>query len=214
MTIKHIPPKLGTEEFHCPHCRVYSLQTWGNTLTDNERIGGGYSIIKGAANAFCDHCKQYTLWVNDLMVYPDSSNVPEPNEDMNEDIKKDYLEAASILEKSPRGAAALLRLILQKLCIQLGESGNLNKDIKNLVGKGLSVKIQQSLDILRVIGDNAVHPGKIDIDDDKETAMALFDLVNLIAESMISEPKRIEIMYEKLPKETKKKIEKRDKNGN
>ncbi len=146
------------------------------------------------------------------MVYPDLNNISEPNEDLNEEIKKGYLEAASILEKSPRGAAALLRLALQNLCLQLGEKGNdLNDDIANLVKKGLSVKIQQSLDILRVIGNNAVHPGTISIKDNKEIALALFELINLIAESMVSEPKRIESLYKKLPQSSIKQITERDK---
>lgn len=212
MADKHIPPKLNEKKFHCPHCGVYALQLWGDTLTDNHRRGGGFEVISGVRNAFCDHCEKYSIWVNGIMVCPDLNNIAEPNEDITEEIKKDYLEAASIIERSPRGAAALLRLALQKLCIQLGEKGdNLNDDIANLVKKGLSTKVQQSLDILRVIGNNAVHPGKIDIKDNKEIAIALFELINFIAESMISEPKRIEGVYKRLPKDSLKQIKERDK---
>ena len=74
------------------------------------------------------------------MVYPDFSGIELPNVDFNEDIKADYSEAASILQKSPRGSASLLRLAIQKLCKQLGESGkDINTDIGSLVKKGLPV---------------------------------------------------------------------------
>ena len=144
------------------------------------------------------------------MIYPDTTLVREPNEDLNDEVKEDYLEAASILEKSPRGSSALLRLALQKLCIQLGKDGDLNKNIKELVSGGLSVTIQQALDVLRVIGNNSVHPGKIDMKDDKDTARALFELINHIAEITISEPKKVQALYDSLPEEARKQIEERD----
>ena len=36
------------------------------------------------------------------LIYPDKASVEPPNEDLSEDIKKLYDEAASILNKSPR----------------------------------------------------------------------------------------------------------------
>lgn len=137
---------------------------------------------------------------------------PLPNSDLREDIKVDYLEARSIVNKSPRGAAALLRLCIQKLCEQLGESGkDINTDIGNLVQKGLHSTIQKSLDIVRVIGNDAVHPGQIDLKDDIDTANKLFELVNLIAQVMITEPKAIDELYTALPESKRKAIEERDK---
>ncbi|MXZ48450.1 MAG: DUF4145 domain-containing protein, partial [Candidatus Dadabacteria bacterium] len=110
---------------------------------------------------------------------------------------------------SPRAACALLRLAIEMLLKQLGGTGNLNENIKNLVEKGLNPKIQQSLDIVRVTGNNAIHPGKID---SSETAnvRVLFDLVNVIAESLITQPNRIQEIYSSLPEGSKEAIEKRD----
>lgn len=148
------------------------------------------------------------------MIHPDFAGVDPPNDDLSEAIKEDYNEAASILQKSPRGAAALLRLAVQKLCMQLGEEGkDINKDIANLVKKGLSATIQQALDALRVIGNESVHPGQIDLRDDPATAQALFRLLNKIAETMISEPKQIQEIYDKIPESKKKAIESRDKDA-
>ena len=62
----------------------------------------------------------------------------------------------------------------------------------NLVKKRLSLKVQQSLDIVRVIGNKAVHPGEIDFKDNAEIANKLFHLVNIIANEMITQPKDID----------------------
>lgn len=123
------------------------------------------------------------------MVFPLVVLAPAPNPDLPNEIAVDFEEARNVAPRSSRAAAALLRLCVQKLCIHLGEPGdNINSDIANLVGKGLPAKIQQALDIVRVIGNNAVHPGQIDLRDDSETAYQLFNLVNLIADVMITQP--------------------------
>ncbi len=70
--------------------------------------------------------------------------------------------------------------------------------------------VQQSLDIVRVIGNEAVHPGVIDLKDGRDTALSLFDLVNAIADQMISHPKHVKSMYEKLPENKRQAIEARD----
>jgi len=97
------------------------------------------------------------------------------------------------------------------LCKDLGEKGkNINDDISNLAKKGLPIKIQKSLDIVRVIGNNAVHPGLIDIKDDQETANKLFHLINLIVDVMVSQPKEIDKIYDNLPEKDKEAINKRN----
>lgn len=173
---------------------------------------GGWIRQKDMIVGLCDHCSKITIWLNDEMLFPSKPSVPTSNEDLEEDIKKDYNEAAEIVEKSPKSAAALLRLAIQKLCKQLGEKGeNINNDIGELVKKGLPAKIQKSLDIVRVVGNESVHPGQINLDDNKETAYKLFDLINLIANTMITQPKEIDNLYNNLPTEKLKSITERDK---
>lgn len=160
----------------------------------------------------CFTCKKFSVWVHDSLLFPKKSYVVPPNPDLPDDIRRDYEEAGAILDISPRGSAALLRLAIQKLCIHLGESGkNINDDIASLVKRGLDKRVQQALDVVRVIGNNAVHPGHMDITDDKDIARTLFGLVNLIAEKMISEPKHVQSLFDSLPEGTRKQIEKRDK---
>jgi hypothetical protein len=179
-------------------------------------LNGGYrSDVSQTDFCFCSHCDRYSIWYAETMIYPDFAGIDPPNVDLDEVIIADYNEAASILQKSPRGAAALLRLALQKLCRQLGEPGkDINTDIASLVKKGLSSTIQQALDALRVIGNESVHPGQIDLRDDPATAQALFRLLNKIAETMVTEPRQIQEIYDKIPDDKKKAIEDRDKSEN
>ena len=203
-------PEPNVKSFTCPHCGVLAMQNWSNLMTNFDGRGG-WTSQKNMAVGLCDHCSKITLWLGKGMLFPSKPIVPIPNDDLSSDIKKDYNEAAEIVEKSPKAAAALLRLAIQKLCQQLGENGeNINNDIGELVKKGMPVKIQKSLDIVRVIGNESVHPGQINLDDNKETAYKLFDLINLISNTMITQPKEIDNLYDTLPKEKLDGIAKRD----
>ena len=169
-------------------------------------------IPKSLSIAICQSCGEYSLWVNEDIIYPRKISIEPPNEDLNEEIKSIYNEAARIFMDSPRGATALLRLALQLLLKQLGKEGkNINNDIKELVQEGLSPKIQKALDLLRVVGNNAVHPGQINLDDNRDVAIKLFKILNIIANEMITKPKEIETLYEEvIPEETKEHINTRD----
>ncbi|HCE58916.1 MAG TPA: hypothetical protein DER09_14065 [Prolixibacteraceae bacterium] len=217
---KHVAPVVREASFHCPQCGVLAEQTWSGTinchysgLLPNGQKGGTHFTLQNTWIAKCSHCKNISLWINDKMVYPLTGNVEMANPDLPENIKKDYNEAKDIVNISPRGAAALLRLAIQKLCIHLGENGkNINDDIASLVKKGLPKTMQQALDSVRVIGNNAVHPGTIDLNDKIEIAYALFGFVNVICEVLISQPKKIQEFYEKnIPEGARNGIEKRDK---
>jgi hypothetical protein len=66
------------------------------------------------------------------------------------------------------------------------------------------------LDIVRVIGNESVHPGTIDLRDEPETAVQLAGLVNFIAEAMITQPKEIDKLYDSLPESKREAIDRRD----
>lgn len=205
----YIIPQVFADSFSCPHCRAIAKQDWWYRGFNNSQNPG--SKDNQIRVGTCHHCEKNTLWIADKMFYPDSGHAPLPNLEMPESVKKLYLEAASIHTKSPRGAAALLRLSIQILCKELGESGaDINKDIGNLVKKGLPELVQQSLDVVRVTGNDAVHPGQIDTDD-PETVKKLFELVNVIIEYMIALPKKVSGIYQTLPPEKIKGINDRDK---
>ena len=150
------------------------------------------------------------------IIYPSKhTQLPSVNEDLPDDIKKDYEEAANIFDQSPRGACALLRLIIQKICILVGEKGKyIDEDIGSLVKKHkITSDTQQAMDSVRVIGNMAVHPGEMNSKDDTETAKKIFILVNDISEDLISKPKRAREVFNKLPETKKNAINIRDSKG-
>ena len=207
--MKYIRPEVFLKSFTCPHCAAIAQQTWWSRGFDSNNYTDKYTneIRVGT----CQHCQESTLWVREDMVYPNNGNAPSPNEDMPLSVKQFYLEAASIYQKSPRGSAALLRLGIQLLCKELGESGtNINNDIKHLVAKGLPSIVQKSLDIVRVTGNEAVHPGQIDTDDPNIVA-SLFELTNIVVQYMITLPKQVGSIYESLPTDKVEAIANRDK---
>ena len=210
MKEKYVVPAFKFNAFHCPHCEVYSHQKWFD-MAYGKRTDYTKLYFENFCVSFCAQCHGYTLWLNDKMLYPVSSNAPLPAEDMPKDVKEDFIEARNIVNASPRSAAALLRLSLQKLMIHLGEKGkNINEDVANLVKKGLPQKIQKTLDIIRVFGNNAIHPGEIDLKDDTKTAIILFELLNMIIDIMINQPRMVDKIYKKIPDSTKEAIKKRD----
>ncbi len=173
---------------------------------------GSSDTLQNLFMSQCHGCEDYTIWKRNSIIFPNERYPVEPNDDMPEDIKQDFEEARLILQASPRGAAALLRLCIQKLCNHLlGKALDINTAIAELVKQGLRVDIQQALDSVRVIGNESVHPGQIDLRDEPQIAAGIFDLVNIIVEERISQPKKIAEIYSKLPTPKVAAIQQRDK---
>ena len=221
MSKQYTKPKVDSAAFNCPFCYVYANFHW-SWINVSIPTGGATSIDRKAAQ--CQHCKKWSLWASEVvgkgsngaisiwrMVYPEELIAPLPSQDMPAICKSDYLEARQVLAYSPRSSAALLRLCIQKLCKEFGEDGkNINGDIASLVKKGLDPRIQKALDIVRVTGNNAVHPGEMNLNDNPEIAEKLFKLTNMIVEEMITKPNELDSLYGELPDKARVAIEKRD----
>jgi Domain of unknown function (DUF4145) len=207
-------PEANKRAFYCPYadCGVFSKQVWYPSSV-SKIVNGALTQdrVEHIVLVQCDHCHKYSVWYDGKLVHPLPMNAPNPHEDMPSAVKLDYEEARSVFAGSPRSSAALLRLVIQKLCPELGLPGkNLNSDIGALVARGLPAQVQQSLDIVRVVGNNQVHPGVLDVRDDAPLAMTLFELVNIIVENQIAVPKQVAALYAKLPEAQRKQIEERD----
>lgn len=217
MQKNYVSPNYMKDSFTCPHCGTLSLINYikvnyfngiYQTTSNKKDVGGTNWILIGT----CQNCRKEIIWIDDEYVYPDII-AEEANADMPDSVKLLYDEAGLIYNKSPRAACALLRLAIDRLCNELGETDrDINKNIGALVRKGLPQTVQQALDVVRVIGNKAVHPGQIAFDvDDKNTATMLMRLLNIIVERMITEPKEIDSLYQGLPESVRNAIENRDK---
>ncbi len=223
----YINPEFKLDAFHCPLCGTYAHMQWDGLEVQDIR-GTDYH------EAMCSRCNKPSLWRVtktqgigignaktgrfDLiakaaeLVYPDNGVAPLPVEDMPNDVKAEYIEAARIFSRSPRGAAALLRLGLQKLCKHLGQDGkHIDTDIRGLASQNvvppLVVKVA---DTVRITGNNAIHPGEMSDDDFDQVASKMFDLLNFIVKKGISEPKELEALYTLTPENPRKDAEGRD----
>lgn len=222
----YVAPGFRKDAFNCPLCEAYAHMKWKCLLKDCNT----YSFIYTAE---CARCHRKSYWLNEeksifadikrnqklpqeivagKMIFPALSNAPLPHQSIPENCRKDFIEAREIFNISPRASAALLRLSLQKLCQHLGYSGkNINEDVTAMVHNGLPVEVQQMMDYVRVTGNNAVHPGELDINDTPELTLAMFEFINEIVDTMIAKPEKIKAMYEKLPESIRKNIDNRDK---
>lgn len=210
---RYQPPEYRLRSFHCPHCGVFANQHWGVLNYKEIILGQGRNAVidgKKAEYSVCEYCKHPMLWSASDFVYPSLGGHPPPSDDLPDKVRKLYVEAGLVAQLSPRSCCALLRLALQELLIQLGESGDINSAIKSLVQKGLDSNIREALHTVRVIGNHAVHPGNIDFDEFIETN-ALFELLNAIARDRITIPRERAEMYDKLPKRDRDFMEKMDK---
>lgn len=98
------------------------------------------------------------------------------------------------------------------MCEELGqENKNLNDVIGELVKQSLGPRVQKAMDYVWVTGNGAVHPRRIDLRDNPEIVGKLFDLVNGVAQEMITRPRMLEETFESLPKDKKDQIKRRDK---
>ena len=203
-------PTYMDSTFNCPYCGAYSNIKWYNIYYSDR----GYVQLNKCLIAKCSCCNNIMIWSGEKMIYPTMLTAPMPHVDMPQNIKDIYLEAREIASKSPKGASALLRLALQMLCNHLVSGNkNINDMIAELVRNGLPPTLQQAFDIVRVVGNNAVHPGTISFDDNPDMVYKLFELLNLIVEYMIAKPKEILAFYNNtVPENLKQAIVKRDTN--
>lgn len=209
MMQKEVIPELNKKAFKCPHCGVLAQMSWehykGSDYIPQLR---GYSF----SVARCTSCGEVSIWNFNKMIDPNISNAPMAHIDMPQDIKSLYNEAKDIVNKSSKGACALLRLGLQNFCdLLVPGNKNINDKIAKLVENGLSPQLQQAFDLVRIVGNNAVHPGEINIDDNPDIALKLFELINFITDEMITKPNAIAQFYNNtMPQSSKDAIAKRD----
>lgn len=214
MERKHIAPAYKLAAFYCVHCGVLAQMHWAE-LGIFARGG-----LRGTSWTLCtcQHCQLETIWKvneentsNGVMIFPHLANAPAIHQDLPEVCRADFEEARLISGVSPRGAAALLRLCLEKLLGHLGGTGkDINKDIGALVKSGLDPHIQQALDVVRVTGNNAVHPLDMPHEDLVNNVPVMFEMINLIVDERIARQRKMAERFANLPEKARVAIERRD----
>lgn len=124
---------------------------------------------------------------------------------MSEEQKQLFNEAKDIFDKSPKAAGALLRSVIERILRDkfpeyskwfLGRILS-RPEVKN----ALSNEIIQLCETCKLIGNDAAHSSMIIYEDEsKQEVELLFELINAIAEELLSKPRK---RQEKLDKSKK-----------
>jgi hypothetical protein len=140
--------------------------------------------------ATCRSCGEHSYWVDEQLAWPRPQFGSPPSDDLQGELRDLYEEARDVAARSPRSAAALLRLLVERLVTELGETeGQLFERIGRLAARGeITRRTVDALDAVRVAGNGAVHAGQIDPEglDDHEAVLLLFSIVNTLIETAIS----------------------------
>lgn len=139
-----------------------------------------------------------SLIASQRVVDPDIAfGVPQVNPDLNQRSQDLYNEAGSIMNKSPRAAAALLRLTLEVMLEEDFDlkSGSIYSRLGKLYKDGIPDEIDTALHFVRIVGNAADHPepGKILLDgeDGEKTVRTLFEIINYIVSTQLSAKKKL-----------------------
>src|SRR5690606_19122630 len=127
-------PHFKGNSFTCPHCGAFAHMVWQRLYSEEATPEGTEFNQTWLYQSTCISCGADTLWIKDTadlfsekigtgegkMIYPRKITAPPPHPDLPPSCLHDFEEARAIAAASPRGAAALLRLCIQKLCAALG----------------------------------------------------------------------------------------------
>lgn len=209
---RYVTPAVHVTPFTCPLCGVYAQQHWSVDVGHRSYNGANWELVP-ISRCLCIACSGKTFWSNDSrsLILPRAVSAPMPHPDLPANCLPDFEEARNVFSDSPRASAALLRLCVQKLMVDLGQEGkNIDADIAALVKNGLPDLVKKALDICRVTGNHAVHPGELSSSDTADLTAQIFSLINFIVTQTIERQKSIAAMYEKLPEGARLAIDKRD----
>lgn len=205
---RYVTPDVNQGTFTCPRCGTLAYQSKAELGAWDEYSKDTRFTRHDVIRRKCFGCDQWSTRIGGRLVDPVAVVGPPPHEMLTGQALDFYEQARAIAARSPRGAAAMLRLTLQVLVTELvPEERDLNRAIGILVDRGLHPDAQRAMDVLRVRGNHAAHPSDVDFEREPELLPALFVLVNTVVEQMISEPASL---YEALPEGVRKQIERRD----
>ena len=206
-------PELLKPNFQCFHCKITTQNQW-RALESKDILGiTHYTALEELENfkiSICYNCRGIAMWHNDKTIFPNISHQPPAHAEMPEEIKLIYQEAATISRLSPRASCALMRHALEELVKNIGYKDHLFDSIGQMYKEGLiDDTIKDSLDIVRLTGNDSLHSNQIDMNDQTNVDY-MFILINEIVETLIALPKRRKDMLEKFGQNRLDSIKNRD----
>lgn len=204
----------------CPHCHKEtgwnSKEIHGSVAAHKQAvIYNTCQICGGTSYDLCipDEKNKYVCHFPLIRLWPISTPavIPPPNPDMPEKCMDIYNEAALVFTYSHRAAAALLRLCLQLLLTEAKIEGKtIDQQIQNLIKSGEDPMSVLCMDICRILGNESVHPGTINLNEDTDTAAILFMFINMATDRLFTAKRKIDAILQKLPEGARKALEDRN----
>lgn len=217
-----------SEKYKCPHCGVSFYQTSDNTKErkisfwhdqeDFEKVCD-YSCISAdiaVTYHYCPSCHEYSVQLASskglfLFNYPPYTGMVLPDY-IPEAIRRDYVEACSILDASPKASATLARRCLQGMIRDFWnvKAGNLASEI-DLIKDKIPADQYKVLNEVRRLGNIGAHMEKdvnMIVDIDPGEAQKLVRLLELLLKDWyIARHEREELYREILVIDEKKQDE-------
>ncbi len=125
---------------------------------------------------------------------------------MSEEEKQLFNEAKDIFDISPKAAGALLRSVIERILRDKFQEKYSKSFLGEILSKpevknALSNEIIQLCETCRLIGNDATHSSLIIYEDESRAQVELlFELINAIAEELLSKPRKRQEMLDKSKK--------------
>lgn len=186
---------------HCPFCNAKNPGAVGDTIvqfrmTPKEIHIYDYLSLMSPTKQhkeneifveymICPYCEKTSIFLYDhyhgrnVQVYP-LANVKQFSNNVPENIYRDYTEAKSTLDLSPRASAALSRRCLQAMIHNRWniDLGNLCNEINNIPPEKITQIERDALNAIRKIGNIGAHPDEI-VDIDLQDAELMVSIIEI-----------------------------------
>ena len=214
-----IQPEFEATWFHCPHCKYKTEHEWhslyipGSVYIPREIKDQLHEDVfkdetdrhlqadRSLTISICRHCKDYCVWEQEQLIYPLSGAPITFNTDIPAEILEICEEAGSISNLSLRASLLLGRIIIEKLLKEKAKEGTINEMANQLLKESaISSNTHAKITAIRLLGNDINHNDVIDLA--PISPIAIFDLINQIADDLITRPKEFESLQESIKGQT------------
>lgn len=194
------------ESQRCPYCGIAYLVSSGLVSREFIKFNERRAETLYIGQYLCPVCDRIAVYGNSSnypdrfhFSFPPTNTIPLPDY-IPEAIRRDYLEAAQIMDLSPKASATLARRCLQGMIHDFWgiKEKNLNAEITALKGK-ISSSQWAAIDSLRKVGNIGAHMEKdveLIIDVDTDEAQKLLKLIELLFKNWYIARHDDELLYQ------------------